>query len=185
VVEPTTTTTTTTTSNNSSSSSSSSSGRQDILANLQQTTASNWPSLSDKSANAQEAHQQQQQQREVAPVMLAGSTMHRLTYSMLLLLLPPPRDVLATFFTATADQLWDLFDIQELQAIVRGLLFLGAAPSEPWLKALVEVVRLRAAELPSKDVRGFVEGFRFFGTKLSKAEWLRDATAQLEEFTLN
>eukprot|EP00775_Hariotina_reticulata_P004169 gene4169-4417_t len=95
-------------------------------------------------------------------------------------------EVVEYYTSELPDHSWLLtFRARELQAVVRGLLFLGAAPSEPWLKALVEVVRLRAAELPCKDVQGFVEGFRFFGTKLSKAAWLRDATAQLEEFTLN
>lgn len=115
---------------------------------------------------------------------LAGSFMHRVTYSMLLLLLPPPRPMLSAFFDATAERLPDLFTLSELRGLVRGLLYLGAVPSEPWLKSLVAVVRVRVQDLAPKEVQGFVEGFRFFGTKARKAGWLRDATAQLEEFTL-
>lgn len=140
-----------------------------------------------------EQGQEEQLQQQVAlstapeqqlPMPMAGSIAHRVTYTMLLLLLPPPRPLLAAFFDATAPQLSELFSIPQLMGLVRGLLFLGAAPPEPWLHALVDVVRFRAQELPAKDVQGFVEGFRFFGTKATKAGYLRDATAQLEEFTL-
>jgi hypothetical protein len=133
--------------------------------------------------------QEQQQQDEESQVLLpaqplAGSYAHRLTYAMLLLLLPPPRPLLASFFEATAPVLTDVFTVDQVQGLIRGCLFLGTVPPEPWLRALVDMVRFRAQELPAKDVQGFVEGFRFFGTQAGRAGFLRDATAQLEEFTL-
>jgi hypothetical protein len=140
----------------------------------------------------QHHHRQQQQQQDdeeeslLLPALqtLAGSYTHRLTYTMLLLLLPPPRPLLAAFFEATASDLHKLFTVEQVQGLIRGCLFLGTVPPEPWLRALVDMVRFRAQELPPKDVQGFVEGFRFFGTQAGRAGFLRDATAQLEEFTL-
>jgi hypothetical protein len=92
--------------------------------------------------------------------------------------------MLDSFFSATAQDLPHLFDLTQLQGLIKGLLFLGVVPPEPWLKALVGVVRGRASELPPKDVQGFAEGFRFFCSRAMRAGWLRDVTAQLEEFTL-
>jgi hypothetical protein len=133
-------------------------------------------------------HNQQQQQADDQALLplqpLAGSYAHRLTYTMLLLLLPPPRLLLTSFFDATATDLHKLFTVDQVQGLIRGCLFLGTVPPEPWLRALVDMVRFRAQELPPKDVQGFVEGFRFFGTQAGRAGFLRDATAQLEEFTL-
>ncbi|WIA20478.1 hypothetical protein OEZ85_004882 [Tetradesmus obliquus] len=131
----------------------------------------------------QPAHRQQQQQHD-AKLALAGSYAHRLTYAMLLLLLPPPRPLLASFFEDTAIELTKLFTVDQVQGLIRGCLFLGTVPPEPWLRACVDMVRFRAQEMPPKDVQGFVEGFRFFGTRAGCAGFLRDATAQLEEFTL-
>lgn len=130
----------------------------------------------------QPAHQQQQQQDD--GLALAGSYAHRLTYAMLLLLLPPPRPLLAAFFEDTAPELTTLFTVDQVQGLIRGCLFLGTVPPEPWLRSCVGMVRFRAQEMPPKDVQGFVEGFRFFGTRAGRAGFLRDATAQLEEFTL-
>jgi len=135
-------------------------------------------------AQQQEQQQQQQdipaQQMQQVPFALAGSLAHRLTYTCLLLLLPPPRPLLAAFFKATEPQ---DFSLVQLQGIVRGLLFVGCAPPEPWLKGLVQLVRSRAGELGQRDVLGFVEAFRFFGTQAGRVPWLRDVTAMLEEFS--
>lgn len=138
----------------------------------------------DEDADLQEDRGQQLEPTQAPDIALAGSYLHRITYSMLLLLLPPPRPILTAFFEATAETLPKLFTLKQLQSLVRGLLFLGAVPPEPWLRALVGVLRGRAQEMEPRDVQVFVEGLRFFGTKARKAGWLRDATAQLEEFTL-
>jgi hypothetical protein len=121
-----------------------------------------------------------QQQQCTVPFALAGSLAHRLTYTCLLLLLPPPRQLLSAFFAATdpAD-----FSLDQLHSIVRGLLFVGCAPPEPWLQGLVVLVRGRLGEMGQKDMLSFVEAFRFFGTQVGRAPWLRDVTAMLEEFS--
>lgn len=142
------------------------------------------PSVAHYGLDSAEDTEEQQAQQQMQQLALAGSILHRMTFTMLLLLLPPPRPVLNAFFEATAADLQELFTLHELQGLVRGLLFLGSVPPEPWLRALVDVVRGRAPEMEAGQVQSFVEGFRFFGTKASKAGWLRDATAQLEEFTL-
>lgn len=121
-----------------------------------------------------------QQQQGTVPFALAGSLAHRLTYTCLLLLLPPPRPLLSAFFAATdpAD-----FSLDQLHSIVRGLLFVGCAPPEAWLQGLAVLVRGRLGEMGQKDMLGFVEAFRFFGTQVGRAPWLRDVTAMLEEFS--
>ncbi|KAF8057151.1 PIG-K [Scenedesmus sp. PABB004] len=135
--------------------------------------------------------QQQQQQAQDLPelpeqpghaLLLAGGLGHRLAHTMLLLLLPPPRALLDAFFAATAPGL-EHWSVPQLLDVVRGLLFVGVAPPEPWLAALVAVVRRQAPELAPRDVTGLVEGLRFFASQ-RPIGWLRDATAQLAEFTL-
>jgi hypothetical protein len=128
----------------------------------------------------QEASTDAMQQQQHVPFALAGSLAHRLTYTCLLLLLPPPRPLLAQFFAATnpAD-----FSTAQLQAMVRGLLFVGCAPPERWLKDLVQLVRSQVGQLEQKELLGFTEAFRFFGTQCGRAPWLRDVTALLEEFS--
>jgi hypothetical protein len=133
-------------------------------------------------------HQQHEQEAQSAaavqpqqvPFALAGSLAHRLTYTCLLLLLPPPRPMLSAFFRATDPA---EFTLDQLQRIVRGLLFVGCAPPEPWLEGLVQLVRGRVGEMGQKDLLGFVEAFRFFGTQVGRAPWLRDVTALMEEFS--
>jgi hypothetical protein len=115
-----------------------------------------------------------------APFGLAGSLAHRVTYTCLLLLLPPPRPMLLALFAATQPS---DFTLEELQRIVRGLLFVGCAPPEPWLQGLVVLVRGRVGEMGQKELLGFVEAFRFFGTQVGRAPWLRDVTALMEEFS--
>jgi hypothetical protein len=150
--------------------------KQQVLRVLQQ---------QERQPHNQQQQQQQAEDQALLPLQpLAGSYAHRLTYTMLLLLLPPPRPLLASFFEATATDLHKLFTVDQVQGLIRGCLFLGTVPPEPWLRAVVDMVRFRAQELPPKDVQGFVEGFRFFGTQAGRAGFLRDATAQLEEFTL-
>jgi hypothetical protein len=114
------------------------------------------------------------------PFALAGSLLHRVTYTCLLLLLPPPRPMLAAFFEATDPS---DFSIKQLQSIMRGLLFVGSAPPEPWLQGMVLFVRSKVGELGQKDMLSFVEAFRFFGTQVGRAPWLRDVTALMEEFS--
>jgi hypothetical protein len=146
--------------------------------------------LQQQQEQAQEQPQQQhEQQAQIAaaavqpqqvPFALAGSLAHRLTYTCLLLLLPPPRPMLSAFFQATIPA---EFTLEQLQRIVRGLLFVGCAPPEAWLQGLVQLVRGRVGEMGQKDLLAFVEAFRFFGTQVGRAPWLRDVTALMEEFS--
>lgn len=123
---------------------------------------------------------QQQQPADDVPFALAGSLAHRITFTCLLLLLPPPRPLLAAFFAATSPT---TFSLPQLQSIVRGLLFVGSAPPEPWLRGLVELVRGSVGDMTQKELQGFVEGFRFFGTQVGRPAWLRDVTALMQEFS--
>jgi hypothetical protein len=128
----------------------------------------------------QKPHQQDSTAGPSIPLVLAGSLLHRITYTCLLLLLPPPRPLLTAFFEATDPS---DFSIAQLQSIMRGLLFVGCAPPEPWLQGMVLMVRSKVGELGQKDLLSFVEAFRFFGTQVGRAPWLRDVTALMEEFS--
>ena len=155
-----------------------------------QATAQQQQASSAEHQHPQATPQQQKQQQEVTeqvpgrvaavPFGLAGSLAHRVTYTCLLLLLPPPRPMLSALFAATQPS---DFTLEELQRIVRGLLFVGCAPPEPWLQGLVVLVRGRVGEMGQKELLGFVEAFRFFGTQVGRAPWLRDVTALMEEFS--
>jgi hypothetical protein len=140
-----------------------------------------------ESQHNERRNQQQQQQQQLQPcedaagLLLAGGLAHQMASTMLRCLLPPPRPLLAAFYDATGQH--NQFTLREFGALARGCLYLGEAPPEPWLAPLVDAVRRDIASLPQRDLQGFLEAFRFFSTQ-RRASWLRDATAQLQEFTL-
>ncbi|KAI8471808.1 MAG: hypothetical protein J3K34DRAFT_458093 [Monoraphidium minutum] len=95
---------------------------------------------------------------------------------------PPPAPPAAAGGGAGGGGCDEPYSLDDLESIVRTLLQIGRSPSEPWLRGLVGVAAARHAEMGQQQLRGFVEGLRFFRTQHGGCRQLRDGISLLSEW---